>query len=263
MSLFASSLAARRSAWIGKTAAVFRQQCRGYLQEEKTPNPSAIKFLFPAGVLPESHGTGLFFERSKKPTAREMARSPLAKKLLDVDVVESVFLGRDFITVTKDKKSRWKDVKARIIGPLFEFEDGRLKAVADLAPGEDDAGVHSDTKILETDTEVVAAIKELIESRVRPSVQEDGGDIFFVDFLPATGVVQVRLAGSCVGCPSSSVTLRHGVENMLMHYIPEVKGIEEVSALVGSGDACDAHVDGNAAGDELKLSFAPPTPASS
>ena len=82
----------------------------------------------------------------------------------------------------------------------------------------------SDTTILDTDDEVVATIKELLETRVRPAVQEDGGDIFYVGFDPVRGMVQVRLAGSCVGCPSSSITLRNGVENMLMHYIPEVSG---------------------------------------
>ena len=82
----------------------------------------------------------------------------------------------------------------------------------------------SDTTILDTDDEVVATIKELLETRVRPAVQEDGGDIFYVGFDPVRGIVQVRLAGSCVGCPSSSITLRNGVENMLMHYIPEVSG---------------------------------------
>jgi Fe-S cluster biogenesis protein NfuA len=97
-----------------------------------------------------------------------------------------------------------------------------------------DAPEVSDTAVLDTDSEVVAAIKELIETKVRPSVQDDGGDIFFESFDDIKGIVKVRLAGSCVGCPSSSVTLRNGVERMLMHYIPEVKGIEEAT----SGD-CD------------------------
>jgi Fe-S cluster biogenesis protein NfuA len=95
--------------------------------------------------------------------------------------------------------------------------------------------VVSDTTILDTDSEVVATIKELLESRVRPAVQEDGGDIFYEGFDEVKGIVRVRLAGSCVGCPSSSITLKNGVENMLMHYIPEVKGIEEVSGVCATG----------------------------
>lgn len=169
------------------------QQVRHYIKEEKTPNPSAIKFLFPEVVLPESSGTGLFYEKSKKPTARELARSPLAKKLLDCHGVQSVFLGRDFVTITKDKDSRWQTVKQELHAHFFAFELGDLKAIVDTNQdnGEELEALHNDTKILETDSEIVAAVKELIESRVRPSVQEDGGDIFFVDFIPTTGIVQV------------------------------------------------------------------------
>lgn len=106
----------------------------------------------------------------------------------------------------------------------------------------------SDTTILDTDDEIVATIKELMETRIRPSVQEDGGDIFYEGFDETTGIVKVRLAGSCVGCPSSAVTLRNGVENMLMHYIPEVKGIEEVQApedesSIGTDDTLKLHFD--------------------
>lgn len=176
------------------------QSTRSYIKEEKTPNPSAIKFIFPETVLPESAGTGLFFEKSKKPTARELARSPLAKKMLDCDGVDSVFLGRDFITITKNKDSRWVNVKEDVHKHFFAYELGDLKAIADQVPGEEAEKVHSDTDILETDSEVVAAIKELIETRVRPSVQEDGGDIFFVDFLPATGTVQVNSLATCIRC---------------------------------------------------------------
>lgn len=168
------------------------QSSRSYIKEEKTPNPSAIKFIFPEAILPESAGTGIFFERSKKPTARELARSPLAKKILDYDGIDCVFIGRDFITITKNRNFRWRNVKEMAHRAFFAFEKGEVTVVADVAPGEEADKFHSDTDILETDSEVVAAIKELIETRVRPSVQEDGGDIFFVDFVPATGVVQVK-----------------------------------------------------------------------
>jgi len=147
-------------------------------------------------------------------------RSPLAKKLFSFDGVKGVFLGRDFISVTKEPEVVWHTLKPLIFSGILDFY-AEGKAVIEDQPE------RSDTAILETDDEVVATIKELIESRVRPSVQDDGGDIFYVDFDPVRGIVKVRLAGSCVGCPSSSVTLRNGVENMLMHYVPEVKGIEE------------------------------------
>jgi NFU1 iron-sulfur cluster scaffold homolog, mitochondrial len=111
-----------------------------------------------------------------------------------------------------------------------------LDFFAEGKPAVVDNPLVSDTTILDTDDEVVATIKELLETRIRPAVQEDGGDIFYVGFDPATGIVRVRLAGSCVGCPSSSVTLRNGVENMLKHYIAEVKGIEEMGQLEAEGE---------------------------
>jgi len=115
----------------------------------------------------------------------------------------------------------------------------------------------SDTTVLDDDNEVVATIKELIESRVRPSVQEDGGDIFYMGFDEITGIVKVRLAGSCVGCPSSAVTLRNGVENMLMHYIPEVKGIEDVTMTEVESSANSSSSDIDVGEKEQKLEFRP------
>lgn len=118
----------------------------------------------------------------------------------------------------------------------------------------------SDTAILDTDDEVVATIKELLEAKIRPYVQDDGGDIFFVKFEEDTGFVYVRLAGSCVGCPSSSITLRNGVENMLMHYIPEVKGIVNATEDPADGDTENAGPhDYSAEGQERKMTFKPTT----
>ena len=221
-----------------------------FINTESTPNPQSLKFLPGREVLPESFGTGMQFQASD--SKADLARSPLVKALFGgVKGVKSVFLGRDFLTVTKDSEENWLRLKPMIFAQLLDFfAEGTPVVQEALAGG---AGVVSDTQILDTDSEVVAAIKELIESRVRPSVQEDGGDIFFVHFNEKTGIVQVRLAGSCVGCPSSSITLRNGVENMLMHYIPEVKGIEEVTATSdenGSGEP-------NSTEERLKLAFHP------
>lgn len=122
-----------------------------------------------------------------------------------------------------------------------------------------DTPVVSDTAILDTDDEVVATIKELLEAKIRPYVQDDGGDIFFVKFDEETGLVYVRLAGSCVGCPSSSITLRNGVENMLMHYIPEVKGIVNVDPGEEPEDGSPVVHDYSAEAQERKMTFKPTT----
>ena len=134
-----------------------------------------------------------------------------------------MFLGSDFITITKSKDDSWQVLKPLVFSQILDFyADENAKA---YIPDDISNPLVSDTAILESDSQIVATIKELLESRVRPAVQEDGGDIFYAGFDEENGIVKVRLAGSCVGCPSSSVTLRNGVENMLMHYIAEVKGI--------------------------------------
>lgn len=215
-----------------------------FVNVEVTPNPQSLKFLPGKEVLPESYGTGMYFEKSN---SRELLKSPLASKLLKLPGLKSVFFGKDFITVTKDNDYQWVQVKPMIYTQLLDFFTGDELVIDDSHQAE-----IADTTILDTDSDIVAAIKELMETRVRPSVQEDGGDIFYVGFEPATGMVKVRLAGSCVGCPSSSVTLRNGVENMLMHYIPEVKGIEEVTEASEAFNANEVNNEG-----ELKLHFKP------
>mmetsp|Transcript_27984 Transcript_27984/g.62447 ORF Transcript_27984/g.62447 Transcript_27984/m.62447 type:complete len:292 (-) Transcript_27984:324-1199(-) len=191
-----------------------------FIQTEQTPNPSTLKFLPGLEVLPPSHGTGMFLQKGD----REYQRSPLAVRLFKVEGVASVFLGLDFVTVGKEKDSDWSALKPQIFSLLMDtFAEEDFKVVLDTSEA-----VVSDTTILEDDGEIVAMIKELLETRIRPAVQEDGGDIFYVSFDEGTGVVRVRLAGSCQGCPSSSVTLKSGVENMLMHYIPEVTCVEAV-----------------------------------
>lgn len=158
---------------------------------------------------------------TKNDSAQEILRSPLAKKLLDAEGVKAVYLGADFVTVTKYPTAKWKLLRPQVFEIIMTWADSKQPALLDRP-------LITDTTILDTDGEVVAMIKELIEARIRPAVQEDGGDIRYVGFEEETGVVTVELAGSCVGCPSSSVTLKQGVENMLKHYIEE---ITEVVAL--------------------------------
>ena len=192
-----------------------------FIDSESTPNPNSMKFMPGCEVLPEAAGTGMFFQNKDR---REMMKSPLATDLFKVNGVKGIFLGRDFVTVTKISDESWQVLKPQIFSVILDFVGGGKPAIL----VDSDIPI-SDTEILDTDSEVVATIKELLETRIRPAVQEDGGDIYYEGFDDITGTVYLRLAGSCVGCPSSSATLRGGVENMLMHYVPEVKQIEEVA----------------------------------
>jgi NFU1 iron-sulfur cluster scaffold homolog, mitochondrial len=240
----------QRGTWSKPIFASHFQQYRStFINVEATPNPHSMKFIPSLQVLPDAHGTGMYFDGKDK---RELLKSPLAKTILEIRGLKSVFLGKDFITVTKENDSDWQQLKPSIFTRLLNFfTEDNYQVIATNTAAE-----ISDTSILDTDSEVVAAIKELIETRVRPSVQEDGGDIFYVGFELSTGIVKVKLAGSCVGCPSSSVTLRNGVENMLMHYIPEVKGIEEVTDVSEAFNA-NEEAEKRGEGGELKLHFKP------
>jgi Fe-S cluster biogenesis protein NfuA len=182
-----------------------------FIQTEQTPNPATLKFL-PGCQVMES-GTANFT------TAEAARRSPLAERLFELDEVTGVFLGADFITVTKGGDSDWYQMKPAVLAVIMEhFTAGRpvitVDAMAAEAMGE------------EEDDEVVAQIKELLETRVRPAVAQDGGDIIFHDF--EDGVVYLHMQGSCQGCPSSTATLKAGIENMLRHYIPEVVEVRAV-----------------------------------
>ena len=207
-----------------------------FIQVEKTPNPFSLKFLPSQPVkLGAETSSGFHFTKGDA----ESNKSPLARKLFTVDHLTGVFIPQDFVTVSKNDEGAWSTIKPHVFSHLMDFFAEGVDAVS-----ADDESTPRDTEILDTDSEVVAMIKELIEVRIRPAVQEDGGDIFYRGFDEATGLVQVELAGSCVGCPSSSVTLTNGVENMLMHYVEEVRGIENVTP---AGDE-----------DDFKLSFDPP-----
>jgi len=190
-----------------------------FIQTEPTPNPESIKFVPGKDVLPpDQSDTGFFVTRNDK---TEIARSPLAKLLFSLEGVKSVYLGPDFVTITKNTEEQWGHIRTSIFGKIMDHYSSGNPAVTEFPEV-------TDTTIFDDDDEVVAMIKELLESRIRPAVQEDGGDIYYEGFEPETGVVNVKLAGSCVGCPSSSVTLKNGVENMLMHYIPEVTAVHSI-----------------------------------
>jgi len=208
-----------------------------FVKIESTPNPDSLKFL-PEGrvVLAERFGSGRQFE-----SLAQAKGSKLVRRLLKIQQVSSVFLGRDFISVNKAEETPWAPLKPVVLDAIMDAfnELDSPKAVPLLeedppaAGGEGaSASASADTRILPEDSEVVAMIKELLETRIRPAVQEDGGDIFYEGFDADTGMVRVRMAGSCVGCPSSTATLRNGVENMLMHYVPEVRGIEQVKGVI-------------------------------
>jgi NFU1 iron-sulfur cluster scaffold homolog, mitochondrial len=220
--MFSGSLRSltQRSTRTRTRSSVLLQQMRSvFIQTSETPNPESLKFV-PTGVtvLEDSENTGNGYYVTKSDSSMEILRSPLAKKLFDVDGVKAVYLGTDFVTVTKFAEHKWKLMRPQLFEVLMNWADSGEPALADEP-------IITDTTILDDDDEIVAMIKELIESRIRPAVQEDGGDIRYVSFEEETGIVTVQLAGSCVGCPSSSVTLKNGVENMLMHYIPEVKTV--------------------------------------
>lgn len=184
-----------------------------FIQTEQTPNPASLKFLPGCPVVPA--GTANY-------TSERAARaSPLAERLFLLPEVTGVFLGADFITVTKDDQSDWYRLKPAILAIIMEhFTAGRPVLLDETATGEA-VGAGQ-----EEEDEVVAQIKELLETRVRPAVAQDGGDIIFHDF--EDGVVFLHMQGSCSGCPSSTATLKAGIENMLRHYIPEVVEVRAI-----------------------------------
>jgi len=181
-----------------------------FIQTELTPNPATLKFL-PGRSVIES-GTANFTD------AAAAARSPLAERLFVLEGVTGVFLGSDFITVTKDEDSDWYQLKPAILGIIMEHLTSGHAVLLD-GGGEVAAGG-------EQDDEIVVQIKELLETRVRPAVAQDGGDIIFHEFTD--GVVYLHMQGSCSGCPSSTATLKAGIENMLRHYIPEVQEVRAI-----------------------------------
>tara|TARA_Y100001968_G_C19241304_1_gene659558 strand:+ start:227 stop:784 length:558 start_codon:yes stop_codon:yes gene_type:complete len=177
-----------------------------FIQTEQTPNPATLKFL-PGRTVLET-GTADFTNAKEAES-----RSPLASHLFGINGVAAVFLGADFVTITKSAEKEWHVLKPAILGAIMEHMTTGLPVISDdpATKATEDSG---------EDSEVVVQIKELIETRVRPAVAQDGGDIVFEGF--DSGVVYLQLRGACAGCPSSTMTLKMGIENMLRHYIPEV-----------------------------------------
>ncbi|GAB2178006.1 NifU family protein [Dongia sp. agr-C8] len=181
-----------------------------FIQTEETPNPATLKFL-PGRAVAETGSVDFA-------SAEYAARSPLADRLFKVEGVERVFFGLDFVTITKSDRKDWAVLKPALLGVIMEhFVSGQPVLLDDdaTAPGGD-----------EEDDEIVAQIKDLLETRVRPAVAQDGGDIIFDSFKD--GIVYLHMQGSCSGCPSSTATLKMGIENMLRHYVPEVVEVRPV-----------------------------------
>lgn len=185
-----------------------------FIQTEITPNPATLKFLPGLEVL--KSGTAEF------KSLEESVQAPLAQRLFSLQGVSGVFFGTDFVSVSKADDTDWTMLKPMVLGALMEhFSTGQPVLLAGAVPQENNA----DT---EEDSEIVAQIKELIETRVRPSVMMDGGDIEFESF--EEGIVYLRMRGACSGCPSSTATLKMGIEKMLKHFIPEVVEVRPIAA---------------------------------
>jgi Fe-S cluster biogenesis protein NfuA len=189
-----------------------------FIQTESTPNPATLKFLPGREVLPS--GTADFRDAE---SARQA--SPLAGRLFDVPGVTGVFFGYDFITVTSDGAMDWQHLKPAILGTIMEhFLSGQPVMTAASAGG---AAEHGSEFYDEADSEIVVTIKELLDTRVRPAVAQDGGDITFRGYQ--NGTVFLNMKGACSGCPSSTATLKHGIQNLLRHFVPEVEHVEQVA----------------------------------
>ncbi|KAH7321039.1 scaffold protein Nfu/NifU N terminal-domain-containing protein [Stachybotrys elegans] len=201
-----------------------------FIQTENTPNPDALKFLPNHRVLPEEVNTTFIEYLNPRSTIAPPYPSPLAAKLMNIDGITSVFYGADFITVTKSSDAQWAHVRPEIFALITEAitSGEKIVNVVERKDGEEgQAAVEEDSLAYnENDSEVVGMIKELLETRIRPAIQEDGGDIEFRGFID--GYVNLKLRGACRTCDSSTVTLKNGIEGMLMHYIEEVKGVNQV-----------------------------------
>ncbi|WP_377508627.1 NifU family protein [Octadecabacter sp. R77987] len=185
-----------------------------FIQTESTPNPATLKFLPGQTVL--ASGTADFA------SADAAAVSPLAQRIFAVSGVAAVFFGTDFVTVTKSDDTDWDHIKPAVLGAVMEhYQSGKP-----VMEGEQAASGHAEHT--GEDGEIVNQIKELLDTRVRPAVAQDGGDITFHGF--DRGIVYLHMQGACAGCPSSTLTLKMGIENLLRHYIPEVVEVRPVAA---------------------------------
>ena len=185
-----------------------------FIQTESTPNPNTLKFLPGREISP---GAPREFE-----SADDAESSPLASDLFLIEGVGGVFFGEDFIAITKTDEVDWDHIKPFLLGAIM---DGLQSGRPILGDAEDESGhaVYDGES-----SEVVKEIIELIDTRVRPAVAQDGGDILFHSYLADSGVVRLKMRGACSGCPSSTMTLKSGIQNLLQHYIPEIQSVEAV-----------------------------------
>ncbi len=184
-----------------------------FIQTEATPNPATLKFIPGKPVLPG--GTREYRK------AADALESPLAERLFAINGISGVFLGHDFITITKGS-GEWQHLKPAILGTIMDHYVSGTPVIAGEAP----LDLDGDEFFAEEHIEIVKSIKDLLEQRVRPAVAQDGGDITFKGFKE--GVVYLNMKGSCAGCPSSTATLKHGIENLLKHFVPEVTEVRPV-----------------------------------
>jgi Fe-S cluster biogenesis protein NfuA len=183
-----------------------------FIETEGTPNPATLKFLPGRWVM--QSGTADFA------SAASAGRSPLAAALFDLPGVARVFLGSDFVTVTKTDAVSWQQLKPQVLAALMDHFVANRPVIEGTADAADEEEIRPE------DQEIVEQIRELLDTRVRPAVAGDGGDIVFRGYRD--GIVRLHMQGACSGCPSSSATLKHGIENMLRHYVPEVVAVEQV-----------------------------------
>ena len=186
-----------------------------FIQTEQTPNPQTLKFL--PGKVVMDDGTAFF------QNIEEGSNSPFAKRLFKVEGVEGVFFGSDFITITKQQSVDWQIMKPIILSAIMDHYNSGDKTI-DNPEKKENNSLQQD----ENDSEIVKQIKELLDTRVRPAVAMDGGDIIYNSFKD--GIVYLQMQGACSGCPSSTATLKMGIENMLKHYIPEIQEVRPIDA---------------------------------
>jgi Fe-S cluster biogenesis protein NfuA len=185
-----------------------------FIQTEQTPNPQTLKFLPGRVVMKE--GTAFYQNIS------EASNSPFAKRLFAVEEIEGVFFGSDFITITKAEESEWEVLKPIVLGVIMDHFNSNDPTIDSSSSVDRDESLKENN----TDSDIVKQIKELLDTRVRPAVAMDGGDIVFKNF--EDGIVYLHMQGACSGCPSSTATLKMGIENMLKHYVPEVTEVRPV-----------------------------------
>jgi Fe-S cluster biogenesis protein NfuA len=190
-----------------------------FIQTQPTPNPATLKFLPGRDVSPETPYEFISLE--------EAAASPLAAALFGINGVRTVFLGSDFVSITKSDDADWSHLKPQALAAIMDHFVSGAPVIADASMQAAEPAGEDDDVVYEGETaEIVAEIKELIATRVRPAVANDGGDIIFKRFDAETGIVHLTMRGACSGCPSSTMTLKQGVENLLRHYVPEVTAVE-------------------------------------